>query len=85
MKNLENSEISGIRDFSYFQDFYPRDFRKIPEIRDFLPLGYLGDFLSPGSGFFSRDEISRQIANSVYRGLLASLGFVGQRLVKRCF
>ena len=38
--------IPGIRDFSLFRDFYSRDL-------GFLPSGYPGDFLSPGSGFIS--------------------------------
>ena len=33
--------ITRVRDFSYFRDFFPQDFRKIPGIRDFLPSGYL--------------------------------------------
>ena len=40
--------IPGIRDFSLFRAFYPRDFRKIPGIRDFwhfLPSGYPGKIL----------------------------------------
>ena len=64
-------EIPRIRDFSKFRDFNPRDFSKIPGIYGkspgfgiFSPSGYLGDFLSPGSGFFQWDGISRQKANS---------------------
>ena len=63
--------IPGIRDFNpgdsgffLISGFYPQD---LCEIRDFLSSWYPGNFLSPGSGFFSWYGISRQKATSDFR------------------